>query len=156
MRCYLPLYEMTTIQRTPSRGIVWIDFPTFEGIKKFHYRHNVKKCTKYPFDSILKQCAEMVPDLRSPRNLAHPLWNDTTQTILRVNHGLTQLALVPPLIVLNSALSSPFRRKGQDKVPKTNVWGQIASDNGWLVVLSRPGRSGGEEPGLEAIGGREP
>jgi len=24
------------------------------------------------------------------------------------------------------------------------------------VVLSRPGRSGGDEPGVEAIGGREP
>ena len=74
----------------------------------------------------------MVPDFWSSRNLASPLRNDTVYTILRVNHGLTQPALVPPLIVLTSALSRSFRRKGQDKVPKTMVWGQIASDYGCL------------------------
>ena len=31
--------------------------------------------------------------------------------------------------------------------------GHVASDHGWLVVLSGPGRSGGDEPGFEAIGG---
>jgi hypothetical protein len=35
------------------------------------------------------------------------------------------------------------------------VRGQVASDHGWLVMLSRPGRSGEEEPGFEAIGGWE-
>jgi len=35
------------------------------------------------------------------------------------------------------------------------VWGQIALDHGWLVELSRPARSGGDEQGFEAIGGRE-
>jgi len=53
-------------------------------------------------------------------------------------------------MVLESALSRSFRRTGQYKVPKTIVWGQIALDYGWLVILSRPGRSGGDEPGLEA------
>ena len=32
------------------------------------------------------------------------------------------------------------------------VQGQVASDNGWQVILSRPGCSGGDEPGFEAIG----
>jgi len=41
----------TTIQRIPSRGIFWRDFSIFEGMKKFYYRHSVKKCTKYPFNS---------------------------------------------------------------------------------------------------------
>jgi len=36
------------------------------------------------------------------------------------------------------------------------VQGQVVSDHGRLVLLSRPGRSGGDEPGFEAIGGREP
>jgi len=31
--------------------------------------------------------------------------------------------------------------------------GHVASDHGWLVILSRPGRSGGDEPGVEAIRG---
>jgi len=33
------------------------------------------------------------------------------------------------------------------------VQGHVASDHGSLVILSRPGRSGGDEPGVEAIGG---
>jgi len=36
------------------------------------------------------------------------------------------------------------------------VRGQVASDNGWLVILSRPGRFGGDEPGFEAMGGWNP
>jgi len=35
------------------------------------------------------------------------------------------------------------------------VRGQVASDHGWLVVLSRPVRSGGDTPGFEAIRGRK-
>ena len=62
----------------------------------------------------------MVPDVQSLRNLAHPLRNDTVQTISRVNDGLKQPALVQPLIVPTSALSRSFRRKGQDKVQKNN------------------------------------
>ena len=31
--------------------------------------------------------------------------------------------------------------------------GHVASDYGWLVILSAPGRFGGDEPGVEAIGG---
>ena len=41
-----------------------------------------------------------VRNLRSPRNLAHPLRNDPVQTISRVNHGLTQRASVTSLLVL--------------------------------------------------------
>ena len=33
------------------------------------------------------------------------------------------------------------------------VQGQVVSDHGWLVILSRPGRSRGDGPGVEAIGG---
>ena len=53
--------------------------------------------------------------------------------------------------MLTSALSRSFRRKGQDKVQKTIVWGQIASDHCWRVILSRPGRSGGVETGLKGL-----
>jgi len=42
---------MIQTRRTPSRGIIWRFFSIFEGMKKFYYRHSVKKCTKYPFDS---------------------------------------------------------------------------------------------------------
>ena len=38
-------------QRTPLQGIVSRDFPIFEGIKKFYYRHSAKKCIKYSFDT---------------------------------------------------------------------------------------------------------
>jgi len=36
------------------------------------------------------------------------------------------------------------------------VQGQVAADHGRLVILSRPGRSGGDEPGFEAIRDLEP
>ena len=101
------------------------DFSIIKGMKKFYYRHSVKKCTKYPFDSRahLKSAPFMVPDLPSPQTLAHPLRNNTVWTKSRVNHGLTRPALVTPLIVLTSALSRSFRRTGLGKVPKTMVWG---------------------------------
>jgi len=35
---------------TFTRNQLW-HFPIFEGMKKFYYRHSVKKYTKYPFDS---------------------------------------------------------------------------------------------------------
>ena len=34
-----------------SFTIIQRDFSIFEGMKKFYYRHSVKKCTKYPFDT---------------------------------------------------------------------------------------------------------
>ena len=49
-----------------------------------------------------------------------------------------------------------FRPKSQDKVQKGVVRGRVASDHGWPVILSRPSCSKGDEPGFEAIGGREP
>jgi len=43
----------------------------------------------------------------------------------------------------------------QDKVIEAVVRGQVASDHGWLLILSRPVRSRGDKPGFEAIRGRE-
>ena len=63
----------------------------------------------------------------------------------RVNHGLTQLAPVPPVQVLTSALSRSFCLERQDKVLEAVVRGQVASNHGWLVTLSRPVRSGGDK-----------
>ena len=93
----------------------------------------------------------MVPDLRSPRNPL--LRNDTVYTISRVNHGLTQLASVPPREVPTSALSRSFCWNRQDKVLEAVLQGYVASDHAWLAILSRPGRrSGGDEPGVKATG----
>jgi len=47
-----------------------------------------------------------------------------------------------------------FLYERQDKVLEAVVQGQVASDNGWLVILSRPSGSRGDEPGFEAIRGR--
>ena len=78
----------------------------------------------------------MFPNLRLPRNLpSAPTWS---RQYSRVNHGLMQIALVEPLIVLSSLLSRCFSRKQQDKVLKAVARGQVGSDHGWLVVLSRP------------------
>ena len=82
-------------------------------------------------EPILKQCTFMVSDrLWFPTSDRLETWLILSGTLRskqyhdsRVNHVLTQPALVPPLIVLTSALSRSFRRKGQDKVPKTMVWG---------------------------------
>jgi len=98
----------------------------------------------------------MFPNLQLPRNLAPPLRTDLVYTISRVNHVLTQLALVEPQIVLTSPLSCCFSRKQQDKVQKAVARGQVGSDYGWHVILSRPGRSGEDEPGLEVIRGQKP
>jgi len=97
--------------------------------------------------------AVYVRNLWSPRHLAHPLWNDRVYTISRVHHGLTQRAPVPPLEVLTSDLSRSFCWKRQDKVLEEVVQGHVVSDHGWPVILSGPGRSGGDEPGGETIGG---
>jgi len=87
------------------------------------------------------------------QHLTHPLWYDRVYTIGRVNHGLTQRAPVPPLEVLTSALSCSFCWKRQDKVLEAVLQEHVASNNGWLVMLSGPGHSGGDEPGVEAIRG---
>jgi len=50
-KLYSTLANCVTIQRTPLQWIVSRDFPIFEGMKKFHYRHSAKKCIKYSFDS---------------------------------------------------------------------------------------------------------
>jgi len=49
-KLYSTLANCTTIQRTPSQGIVSRDFLIFEGMKKFYYRNSAKKCLKYSFD----------------------------------------------------------------------------------------------------------
>jgi len=63
-----------------------------------------------------------------------------------------ELAPVPPLEVLTSTLSRSFCWKRQDKVLEMVLQGHVASDHGWFVILSRPGCSGGDEPGVEVIG----
>ena len=55
-----------------------------------------QKCQKI---AGVERASFMVPDLRSARNLTHPLRNDRVSTIPRVNHGLTQSAPVPPLLI---------------------------------------------------------
>jgi len=73
----------------------------------------------------------MVPDLQLPRHLAHPLRIDPVYTISRVNHGLTQLAPVPPLEVLTSALSRSFVEKDKTKYyVEAVLQGQVALDHG--------------------------
>ena len=69
-----------------------------------------------------------------------------SETLPRVNHGLMQRAPVPPLEVHTSALPRSF-------CWKVVLQGHVGSKHGWLVLLSGPGRSGGDEPGVEAIGG---
>ena len=73
-----------------------------------------------------------------------------------VNHGLTQRAPVPPLLVLCLVFSNKKSVTKWKWSLQEVVQGQVASDHGWLVILSRPGRSGGDEPSVEAVGGREP
>ena len=53
-------------------------------------------------------------------------------------------------------LSHSFCLRRQDKVLEAVVQGQVVSDHDWRVILSRPGRSGGDEPSFEAIRGWEP
>jgi len=70
----------------------------------------------------------------------------------RVNLGLTQRAparlyhLLKCLLPLCQALFV-------EKVLEVVLQGHVASDHGGLVILSGPGRSGGDEPGFKAIGG---
>ena len=67
----------------------------------------------------------IVPDLWSPRNLAHLLWKKTVQIKSRVNHGLTQPALVSPLIVLTWLFHA---LKGQDSTKSDEMFCQIIID----------------------------
>jgi hypothetical protein len=62
----------------------------------------------------------MVPDLRSPRNLAHPFQNDAVWTLSQVNHGLTQLAPVQPLIVLDHIFQT--KRTWQSRSKHLTRW----------------------------------
>jgi len=57
------------------------------------------------------------------------------------------------LLKLTSALSRSFCWKRQDKVLEAVFQRHVGLDYGWLVILSGPGRSGGDEPGVEAIRG---
>jgi len=66
----------------------------------------------------------MVPDLRSPRNLAYPLRKDPVWTILRVKHGLTQLA--PILLLLVSCLVFETKRAWQSKSKHLKRWYRAA------------------------------
>ena len=60
----------------------------------------------------------------------------------RVNHGLTQLAPMPPLLVLCLVFSDQKSMTKRKWAFEKVVQEQVASDHGGLVVLSRPGRSG--------------
>jgi len=95
--------------------------------------------------------AVYVHNFQSPRNLAHPLRNDPVQTIAQVNHGLTQRAPVTLLLVLCLVFFNKKSVTKQKSAPQEVVQVHVASDHGWLVVLSRPGGSGEDEPGVEAI-----
>jgi len=66
-KLYSTLANCATIQRTPVQGIVSRDFPIFEGMKKFYYRHSAKKCIKYSFDS--------KAHLKTERSLCFPTSN---------------------------------------------------------------------------------
>jgi len=46
-----------------------------------------------------------------------------------------------------------FLLKKARQSTRSGVTGDVASNHGWLVILSGPGRSGVDEPGVEAIGG---
>jgi len=126
----ITLENCTTIHRTPSQGTVWRDFSIFEGTKFFYYRHIVpkrhsaQKCIKYPFDSRAHWHLKTVRRLWFSTSSRLETWLIPFGTIV------TQPALVLPLVVLISALSSSFVLKRQDKVQKKIVWGQGASDYG--------------------------
>jgi len=67
-----------------------------------------------------------------------------------------QRAPVPPLLVICLVLSN---KKSVTKLKQSLqevVRRQVASDHGCLVILSRLGRSGGDESGIEVIEGWEP
>jgi len=50
-KLYSTLEKISTTPMTPSQGILSRDFPTFEGKKKFYYRHSPKQCIQYSLDS---------------------------------------------------------------------------------------------------------
>jgi len=68
-------------------------------------------------NSLVQFRAVYGPNLQAPRNLTHPLRHHQFQTILRVNHGLMQLAPVPPLQVLTSTFLTLISQRSQDLAP---------------------------------------
>ena len=62
-----------------------------------------------------------------------------------------------PLLVLYLVFSDERKSVTKQKQALEEVvLGHIESDHGWFVTLSRPGRSGEDEPGIEAMGGWDP
>jgi len=61
-------------------------------------------------------------------------------------------------VLISSALSlfwvTLFLSERQDKVLEAVVQGQVASDHGWLMILSRPSGSRGDKSGFEVTRGR--
>jgi len=147
------------MQRTPSRGIVERDFSIFEGMKKFYYRHSVKKCTNHPFDS--RAYLKTVRRLWFPTSdrletwlilsgtIRSKQWHESTMVWRNLpSHHLWQCLL--PLC------HAQLEEKDETKYQKRSYRGKLRQTMVDFVVLSRPGRSGGDQPGLEAIGGRQP
>ena len=52
------------------------------------------------------------------------------KSISRVNHGLTQIAPAPPVLVTYDHWSRSFHQKGQNKVLEAMVRHEVASDHG--------------------------
>jgi len=77
-------------------------------------------------------------------------WTWTPRNPNQRDLGFETWAPVPPLQMLISILSRSLFLKRQEAV----VWGQIALDYGWLMILSRPLRSRGDEPEFEGIRGQ--
>jgi len=66
-----------------------------------HFMQGLADTAKVPAEvpkdiQVLRVCCLWFPTFESPPSMAHPLRNKPVWTISRVNHGLTQLALVPP------------------------------------------------------------
>jgi len=91
------------------------------------HRHSVKKCTKYPFDS--RAHLKTVRCLWFPTSDRLETWLIPSGTIRSKQYHESRMVWrnLPSyhrtLIVLTSALSRSFRRKGQDKVPKNDCMG---------------------------------
>jgi len=132
-------------------------FSIFEGMKKFYYRRSAKKCIKYSFDSR--------GHLKTGRRLCFPTTDCLETSSPPHRPGLDNFTSQPwshancPRRTSDSAyftFVTLFQSKTTRQSTKAVARGQVVSDHGWLVILSRPGRSGEDEPGLEVIRGREP
>jgi len=87
----------------------------------------------------------------SPSGTHTHTYTNTRTHIYMYTYGLTQRVPVTPLLGLYLAF---FKKKSVTKrkwALQEVVQGHVASDHGWHVTLSRPGRSGEDEPGVEAI-----